>query len=305
MTSTRTAAPRPDALGVLNHYDAVVWYTGNDTVTREPGWGPGNASRLAMQEILELRDFVNAGGRVLYTGRAAGQQYTPALGAQLYDPFENKQCSADPAVQARCLALLGSGNSQGDPIEYMLGAAITSAGGGLDPDTGEPFEVDGFDDGPFDGPVVGVQRRRQRAEPDHELVVHRDRGLPEGHRSGGELPAVREPAGRRVPERARRPVRPAHGLVVHVVAARRRGVQAAVADDHRAGRRRDAVVLDELQPRAGLRLPGGRGPHRRAGRLDDAAGRQRPHVGRPQHRRVLHRAAGAIRTMPRTCCTRS
>ena len=141
----------PDALGVLNHYDAVVWYTGNDTVTREPGWAPGNASRLAMQEILELRDFVNAGGRVLYTGRAAGQQYTPALGTQSYDPFENKQCDADPAVEARCLDLLGSGNSQGDPIEYMLGAAITSAGGGLDPDTGDPFDVDGLAGGPFAG----------------------------------------------------------------------------------------------------------------------------------------------------------
>ncbi len=32
----------PDALGVLSHYKAVIWYTGNDTVTREPGWGPGN-----------------------------------------------------------------------------------------------------------------------------------------------------------------------------------------------------------------------------------------------------------------------
>ena len=30
----------PDNLGVLSHYDAVVWYTGNDVVTREPGWGP-------------------------------------------------------------------------------------------------------------------------------------------------------------------------------------------------------------------------------------------------------------------------
>jgi hypothetical protein len=141
----------PDALGVLSHYDAVIWYTGNDTVTREPGWAPGNASRLAMQELLELRDFVNAGGRVLYTGRAAGQQYTPALGTQLYDPFENKQCRGDPAVEPRCLALLGSGNSQGDPIEYMLGAAITSAGGGLDPETGEPFDVDGLAGGPFAG----------------------------------------------------------------------------------------------------------------------------------------------------------
>ena len=87
----------PDNLGVLSHYDAVIWYTGDDVVTREPGWGPGNASRLAMQEIHEIRDFMNEGGRVLYTGQRAGQQYTPALATQLYDPFENRQCSSDPA----------------------------------------------------------------------------------------------------------------------------------------------------------------------------------------------------------------
>jgi zinc carboxypeptidase/immune inhibitor InhA-like protein len=141
----------PDALGVLSHYDAVVWYTGDDVVTRELGWGPGNASRLAMQELLEVRDFVNEGGRVLYTGQHAGQQYTPGLGTQLYDPFENRQCRADPAIEARCLALSGSGDSQGDPIEYMFGAAITSVDGGLDPDTGDPFDVAGIDD-----PLAGL-----------------------------------------------------------------------------------------------------------------------------------------------------
>jgi hypothetical protein len=140
----------PDNLGVLSHYDAVIWYTGDDVVTREPGWGPGNASRLAMQELLEVRDFINEGGRALYTGQNAGQQYTPALGTQLYDPFENRECRADPAIQARCLALLGSGDSQGDPIEYWFGAAITTAGGGLDPNTGDPFDVSGIDD-PFTG----------------------------------------------------------------------------------------------------------------------------------------------------------
>jgi hypothetical protein len=140
----------PDNLGVLSHYDAVIWYTGDDVVTREPGWGAGNASRLAMQELLEVRDFVNEGGRVLYTGQRAGQQYTPALGTQRYDPFENKQCSADPAVLARCLALLGSGDSQGDPIEYMFGAAIATPFGGSDPNTGDPFDVAGIDT-PFTG----------------------------------------------------------------------------------------------------------------------------------------------------------
>ncbi|HZN72401.1 MAG TPA: M14 family zinc carboxypeptidase [Micromonosporaceae bacterium] len=135
----------PDNLGVLGHYDAVIWYTGDDVVTRERGWGAGNASRLAMQELLEVRDFANAGGRVLYTGQRAGQQYTTALGTQRYDPFENRQCSADPAVQARCLALSGSGDSQGDPIEYLFGATITTPFGGSDPQTGEPFDVAGID----------------------------------------------------------------------------------------------------------------------------------------------------------------
>jgi hypothetical protein len=141
----------PDNLGVLGHYDAVVWYTGNDVVTREAGWGAGNASRLAMQELLEVRDFANDGGRVLYTGQRAGQQYTTGLGTQLYDPFENRQCRADPTVQARCLALSGSGDSQGDPIEYLFGAAITTPFGGSDPNTGDPFDVAGIDD-----PLAGL-----------------------------------------------------------------------------------------------------------------------------------------------------
>ena len=37
----------PDALGVLSHYDAVIWYTGNDNVTRDRPdarrGGPGGA----------------------------------------------------------------------------------------------------------------------------------------------------------------------------------------------------------------------------------------------------------------------
>jgi Zinc carboxypeptidase/Immune inhibitor A-like, MAM domain len=139
----------PDVLGVLSHYDAVVWYTGDNLVTRKLGWEPGNVDRLAMKELYEVRDYVNQGGRVLYAGQAAGQQFTSNLGLQLYDPFRNRQC-IDPAVQAGCLAASGSGDSQGDPIEYTFGAAVTTADGGSDPETFEPFEVRGIDD-PLDG----------------------------------------------------------------------------------------------------------------------------------------------------------
>jgi hypothetical protein len=150
----------PDNLGVLSHYDAVVWYTGDDIVTREVGWGPGNASRLAMQELYEVRDFLNEGGRALYTGQAAGQQYTPALGTQLYDPFENQQCR-DTDIAARCLALLGSGDSQGDPIQYFFGATITTPNGGSNPASEEfdPFDVAGIAE-----PLAGLRWGRNGAD---------------------------------------------------------------------------------------------------------------------------------------------
>ena len=145
----------PDVLGVLSHYDAVVWYTGDNLVTRKLSWGPGNVSRLAMQELYEVRDYINQGGRALYAGQAAGQQFTSALAGQLYDPFRDRMCRnfdpTDPdAVRPGCLAASGSGDSQGDPIEYTFGAAVTTADGGSDPETFEPFEVEGIDD-PLDG----------------------------------------------------------------------------------------------------------------------------------------------------------
>lgn len=132
----------PDALGVLSHYQAVIWYTGDDVVTREPGWGPGNASSLAQTELFEIRDYLNEGGKVLYTGQFAGQQYGTGLGTQLYDPFENKQCSSSPDVALRCRPLSGSGDNVNDVIEYWFGASIISAGTGQD-ENGDLFDVNG------------------------------------------------------------------------------------------------------------------------------------------------------------------
>jgi hypothetical protein len=59
----------PDALGVLSHFDAVVWYSGNDLIARDPDQGPGTASKLAHDEILAIRDYINEGGRVFASGQ--------------------------------------------------------------------------------------------------------------------------------------------------------------------------------------------------------------------------------------------
>jgi hypothetical protein len=44
-------------------------FSGDDLITREPGMVPGTASRLANDEMLAVRAFLNAGGRLLYTGK--------------------------------------------------------------------------------------------------------------------------------------------------------------------------------------------------------------------------------------------
>ena len=86
----------PDALGVLSHYDGVIWYTGDDVVTRTAGRGGGNADRLALDEMLEFRAYMNEGGKVLYTGDWAGQQYTGSVGNQFYDPQGTIPCNPLP-----------------------------------------------------------------------------------------------------------------------------------------------------------------------------------------------------------------
>jgi len=79
----------PDHLGVLGHYDAVIWYRGNDVHVREPGWPGGNVSRLAVDETLEVRQYLNEGGKLLYTGQWAGGTENGVGGNQLYDPVAN------------------------------------------------------------------------------------------------------------------------------------------------------------------------------------------------------------------------
>ena len=149
----------PDALGVLSHYDGVVWETGNDLVTRTAGLGGGNADRLALDEILEFRSYMNEGGRVLFAGDSAGEQYTNRVGDQLYDPKGQIACNPPPAGvdPRRCLPLWGSfggGDQTQDVLQYYLGAYLAVASDGLD-DSGGAFDSVGIGD-PFTGLAWGL-----------------------------------------------------------------------------------------------------------------------------------------------------
>ena len=151
--SDRTA---PDALGVLSHYKGVIWYTGDDVVTRKAGWAGGNADRLALDEMLEMRSYMDEGGHVAYSGKTAGMQFTGAgVGTQYYDPKNEGMCNPnnrDPSWDPRrCFVLRGStqgGDLINDVLQYWFGGMVQIAGDGQDGTT--PYGLNGIGN-PFDG----------------------------------------------------------------------------------------------------------------------------------------------------------
>jgi hypothetical protein len=130
----------PDELGVLSHYDAVVWYSGDDVLTREPGMVAGTASRLAQDTMLNVRSYLNEGGRLLYTGKYAG--FGNAFGYE-FDPLFNRPCNPNVFLdfgpgEETCRPLFD------DFLQYYLGAYIYADEGGTPP-KGPLFSAEGTD----------------------------------------------------------------------------------------------------------------------------------------------------------------
>ncbi len=127
----------PSPLGVLSHYAAVVWYTGDDVITRDSGMVPGTASRLANDEMLAVRAYLNEGGRLLYTGKYAGLQY-----ADGYEFDIEKGAKCDPNSEADGCQPLSD-----DFLQYYLGAYLYNDDAGTT-SNGKLYDVLGVDD-PF------------------------------------------------------------------------------------------------------------------------------------------------------------
>ncbi|MPZ60624.1 MAG: hypothetical protein GEU93_04870 [Propionibacteriales bacterium] len=135
------SAPHP--LGVLSHYDAVVWETGDDILPRHEGQPAGTAAKYALDLELAVRDYLNEGGKLLLSGKFA-LFAQGADGAYFYNPFEDAQGGCTQAGAYPCLALLN------DFAQYWLGAYQYVDGGGHDAD-GNPFPLLGNPDTGFDG----------------------------------------------------------------------------------------------------------------------------------------------------------
>ena len=250
----------PSVLGVLSHYDAVVWYTGDDVITREPGMAPGTASRLANDELLAVRQYIDEGGKLLYTGKYAGIEY--AQGYE-YDLEHNQPCNPDSDADG-CIALAD------DFLQYYLGAYTYNEDAGTTAN-GKLYDVLGVDD-PFTGLSWGFGSNSGRATRTTAPRSSRRAGScprrPTRSSRAGPRPSTTGRAARSAP----------HGHALRVLADRGRLVQAADADDRPDGPvEREPLVLDVERHRARLGLRVRRGPHGRPGRLDDAPRSERAH----------------------------
>lgn len=127
----------PHHLGVLWHYDAVVWETGDDVILRAPGQPAGTAAKAALDTELAVRDYLNEGGKLLVSGKYA-LFAQGADGSYYYSADAPPECAAPGGA---CLPLLN------DFQQYYLGAYNYVSDGG----TGEdgPFPLAGT--GPYAG----------------------------------------------------------------------------------------------------------------------------------------------------------
>ena len=121
----------PDHLGVLGHFDAVIWYLGDNRLTQDPedaltdtyAFGPLPDLAVAERQqdlTIAVRDHLNEHGRLLYTGETAG--YYGLLGSSLggiyygLDGDPTADCAITQDFFSDCLIL------SDDFTQYYLGA---------------------------------------------------------------------------------------------------------------------------------------------------------------------------------------
>ncbi len=120
----------PHDLGVLSHFDAVIWELGDSRLAQEPDdeitdtpFGPLPDFAVAEQQqdlTIAVRDFLNEGGKLIYTGETTGYfgLFGGVLGGIYYglngDPTAD--CVVNVDFFSECLIL------SDDFLQYYLGA---------------------------------------------------------------------------------------------------------------------------------------------------------------------------------------
>ncbi len=112
----------PDYLEVLSHYDAVVWYSGDDFAPTVPGY------EVRIDTAHNIRDFINYDqGKLFASGQALG--YLTSVLQDYSDDF----------------------------FQYYMGAYMHIDAGGMNAENGKPWNVKGVKGDPiFDGMTLAL-----------------------------------------------------------------------------------------------------------------------------------------------------
>ena len=112
----------PHHLGVLSHYKAVVWETGDDIILRAPGQVAGTTMKAALEIELAVRDYLNEGGKLLLSGKYA--LYAQAAnGAYFYNPNRRPAGVHDPDDRRACRCSTTSSSTGWAPTPTSTAAA--------------------------------------------------------------------------------------------------------------------------------------------------------------------------------------
>ncbi|GAA3212562.1 M14 family metallopeptidase [Microbacterium terregens] len=151
----------PHDLGVLSHYDAVLWYLGDNRLTQDPedvltdtfAFGPLEELSVAERQqylTIAIRDYLNEGGKLALAGETTGYygQLAGALGGIYYglDGAPDQDCVVTADFFSDCLLLAD------DFTQYWLGAYDRTRVG-ADGITGTAAPLDGLD-ALFGGPAT-------------------------------------------------------------------------------------------------------------------------------------------------------
>jgi hypothetical protein len=134
-------APHP--LGVLSHYKAVIWETGDDIIPRSAGQVPGTTSKVGVDTELAVRDYLNEGGKIMHSGKYPSYAAN-ANGSYFYQPDQPAQPECAEPNDPPCIPVFN------DFQQYWLGAYVFFDNAGSDPATNQPYGLNGVS-GAFDG----------------------------------------------------------------------------------------------------------------------------------------------------------
>jgi len=158
----------PHDLGVLGHYDAVLWYLGDNRLTADPEdlltqTPLGNLPDMAVAErqqhlTMAVRDYLNAGGKLIHAGESAQHQglegFSTAVGGLYYglNGDETADCVIQPQPNSLTAGFFEDCLIMADDFrQYYLGGFTRTDSANPAGVTGVAEPLDGFTAG-FDAP---------------------------------------------------------------------------------------------------------------------------------------------------------